>query len=330
MPRYALSLGLIVLLALLATASLHLGIRYTPTGEVWRALTQGGDDQASLIVNTLRLPRTLIALVVGGALGLCGLLLQTATRNQLAEPGLLGINAGAGFAVVLLVVLTDVHSLTVIALAACVGALICALLVFGFALSAGGMSSPAHLLLAGVTVAALFASGSQVIIVADERTMEELLFWLSGGFADRDVWLLAFAAPACLVLALACWRMAPVLDALVTDDATAQSLGVPVLRMRFLVLVLAALLAGISVAVAGPVVFLGLAAPHLARLSGHQSHLVLVPLSVLTGSALALAADIAARFIIYPSEAPVGVLLAVIGVPTLIYLLQRKRLGASA
>ncbi|WP_048649160.1 FecCD family ABC transporter permease [Nitratireductor soli] len=330
MPRYALGLGLILLTALLAAASLHLGIRYTPTGEVWRALSQGGDDQAALIVTTLRLPRTLIALVVGGALGLCGLLLQTATRNPLAEPGLLGINAGAGFAVVVLVVLTNVQSLTVIALAACLGALLCAALVFGLALSAGGMSSPAHLLLAGVTIAALFASGIQIVIVADERTMEELLFWLSGGFADRDLRLLALAAPASLVIALASWRLAPMLDALMTDDATAQSLGVPVLRTRFLVLVLAALLAGVSVAVAGPVVFIGLAAPHLARLSGRQSHGVLIPLSVLIGGVLALAADIAARFVIYPSEAPVGVLLAVIGVPTLIYLLQRKRLGAAA
>lgn len=330
MPRSGLFFWLIALIALLAAASLHLGVRFTPTDEVWRALTAGGEDQTALIVNTLRLPRTLIALVVGGALGLAGLLLQTSTRNPLAEPGLLGINAGAGFAVVLLVVLVGEQSLSMIALAACIGALICAALVFGLAISVGGMSSPSHLLLAGVTIAALFTSGIQIVIVADERTMEELLFWLSGGFADRDMRLLALAAPVSVLIALVAWRLAPMLDALLTDDSTAQSLGVPVLRVRLLMLVLAALLAGVSVSVAGPVAFIGLAAPHLARFAGAQSHSRLVPLSILIGGALALAADIAARFVIYPSEAPVGVLLAAIGVPTLLYLLQRKRLGADA
>ncbi|MBN7762496.1 MULTISPECIES: iron ABC transporter permease [Nitratireductor] len=330
MPRYLPHAILIAVIALLAIISLHVGIRFTPSAEVWRALSQGGDDQAALIVNTLRVPRTAVALIVGGALGLAGLLLQTATRNPLAEPGLLGINAGAGFAVVLLVVFTGTGSLSLIALAACLGALLCALLVFSLAFSAGGISSPSYLLLAGVTIAALLSSGIQIVIVADERTMEELIFWLSGGFADRDAELLYLAAPVVVLVAVACRFLAPTLDALMTDDTTAEALGVPVLKVRMTVLVLAAILAGVSVSVAGPVAFIGLAAPHLARLSGFPGHRQLVPLSLLAGSALALAADIAARFIIYPSEAPVGVLLAVVGVPMLLYLLQRKRLGAAA
>lgn len=334
MPRYLPHAILIAVIALLAIISLHVGVRFTPSAEVWRALSQGGDDQAALIVNTLRVPRTAVALIVGGALGLAGLLLQTATRNPLAEPGLLGINAGAGFAVVLLVVFTGTGSLSLIALAACLGALLCALLVFSLvfslAFSAGGISSPSYLLLAGVTIAALLSSGIQIVIVADERTMEELIFWLSGGFADRDAELLYLAAPVVVLVAVACRFLAPTLDALMTDDTTAEALGVPVLKVRMTVLVLAAILAGVSVSVAGPVAFIGLAAPHLARLSGFPGHRQLVPLSLLAGSALALAADIAARFIIYPSEAPVGVLLAVVGVPMLLYLLQRKRLGAAA
>ncbi|WP_295814985.1 iron ABC transporter permease [uncultured Nitratireductor sp.] len=328
MSRYLPHAVLTAGIALLAIISLHVGIRFTPGHEVWRALTQGGDDQAALIVNTLRVPRTLIALVVGAALGLSGLFLQTATRNPLAEPGLLGINAGAGFAVVLLVVISGASSLSAIAAAACFGALLCALLVFSLAFSAGGISSPSYLLLAGVTVAALLSSGIQIVIVADERTMEELIFWLSGGFADRDVQLLYLAAPVVLIVATAGIGLFPMLDALLTDDTTAEALGVPVLKVRLAVLVLAALLAGVSVSVAGPVAFIGLAAPHLARLSGPVSHRELIPLSLLAGSALALAADIAARFVIYPSEAPVGVLLAAVGVPMLLYLLQRKRLEA--
>ncbi len=329
-PRHLPHVLMLGLIAVLAVVSLHVGIRFTPASEVWRALTEGGEDQTALIVNTLRVPRTLIAMVVGGGLGLSGLLLQTASRNPLAEPGLLGINAGAGLAVVLLVVCAGTSSLTLIAAAACLGALLCALLVFSLAFSAGGIASPSYLLLAGVTVAALLSSGIQIIMVADERTMEELIFWLSGGFADRNADLLYLAAPAIGGCALISALLYPMLDALLTDDMTAQSLGVPVVKLRLAALILAALMAGIGVSVAGPVAFIGLAAPHLARLTGLQSHRDLIPLSLLTGSALALAADIAARFVIYPSEAPVGVLLAAVGVPVLLYLLQRKRIGGAA
>lgn len=330
MPRHLPHVLLLGLIAALAVVSVHVGIRFTPPSEVWRALMEGGADQTALIVNTLRVPRTLIAIVVGGGLGLSGLLLQTASRNPLAEPGLLGINAGAGLAVVLLVVFAGNSSLSLIAGAACLGALLCALLVFSLAFSAGGVASPSYLLLAGVTVAALLSSGIQIVMVADERTMEELIFWLSGGFADRDVDLLYLAAPAIALCGLFSMLLHPMLDALLTDDTTAQTLGVPVLKTRLAALVLAALLAGVGVSVAGPVAFIGLVAPHLARLSGRQSHRDLIPLSLLTGSTLALAADIAARFVIYPSEAPVGVLLAAVGVPVLLYLLQRKRVGGAA
>ncbi|SFQ23019.1 FecCD family ABC transporter permease [Tranquillimonas alkanivorans] len=316
-------------LVLLALASLHLGLRLYSPAEVWHALVSGSDDPDALIIRTLRLPRTLVALAVGAALGLSGLLMQTVSRNPIAEPGLLGVNAGAAFAVVLAVTLTGAADLATLTMLSAAGAMAAATLVFGLALSGGLGFSPLHLLLAGVTVAALLSAGTQVAIILDEAAMEELLFWLSGAFADRPLAPLAYALPLIGVVSAAALAFARTLDVLQTDDGTAVALGVPVRATRLVALLGASLLAGAAVALAGPVAFLGLVAPHLARLTGQRGHARLVPLTLLAGAALALAADIVARFVIFPSEAPISAVTAVAGVPLLLVLLRRHRLGAA-
>lgn len=316
---------LLGLLALLAVISLHLGVRAYAPAEVWRALTGGGHETTDLIVRTLRLPRLLLALVVGAALGVAGLLMQTATRNRLAEPGLLGVNAGAAFAAVLTVSLTGTSALWALTLAASTGALVAAALVFSLALSAGQASLPATVLLAGVTVGAMLASGTQVVIILDESAMEAMLFWLAGAFADRPLAGLAHALPVVLAVLAVAFAGARTLDVLQTDDGTAAALGVPVRAVRVAALLGAALLAGASVALAGPVAFVGLVAPHVARLLGAQGHAAQLTLSAICGAIIALAADIAARFVIYPGEAPVSAVTAMIGVPVLILLLRRSR-----
>ncbi|MEM7768782.1 MAG: iron ABC transporter permease [Pseudomonadota bacterium] len=310
----------------LAGLGLHLGVRVYAPGQVWAALTQGGTDTASIIIRDLRVPRMALAIVVGAALGLAGLLMQSVTRNPIAEPGLLGVNAGAAFAVVVLITLAPGASFVTLALVAAFGALTAAVLVFGLAYAAGGRVSPVQVLLAGVTVAALLVAGLQVLIILNEAVLEELLFWLSGSFADRPVtglWLAVAVLMAGVALALG---VSGALDVLQTDDATAESLGVPVLRLRFGMLAVAALLAGVSVALAGPVAFLGLVAPHLARLCGAVRHRDLIPLSLIFGVALGLAADLVARFILFPTEAPISAVMALLGVPLLVTLLRRNRL----
>lgn len=310
----------------LAGLGLHLGVRtYTPL-QVWAALMHGGEDTATIIIRDLRVPRMALATVIGAALGLSGLLMQSVTRNPIAEPGLLGVNAGAAFAVVLLITLAPGASFTAMALAAALGALTAAALVFGLAYSAGGGLSPIQLLLAGVTVAALLIAAMQVLIILNETVLEELLFWLSGSFADRPLTGLWAAIAGLAVGAGLALALSGALDVLQTDDATAESLGVPVVRLRFGLLAVAALLAGLSVALAGPVAFLGLVAPHLARLAGAQRHRELIPLSLLFGVFLGLAADLMARFILYPTEAPVSAVMALVGVPLLVALLRRNRL----
>lgn len=316
-------------LVLLALASLHLGLRSYAPAQVWQALTAAEPDATGLIVRTLRVPRTLLAIAVGAALGVSGLLMQTATRNAIAEPGLLGVNAGAAFAVVLGLTVFGIGDLATLTLVAAAGAVAAAGLVFGLALAGGLGVSPPHLLLAGVTVGALLAAGTQVVIILDEAALEQLLFWLSGAFADRPLATLAYAGPVIALVLAAALLAAGVLDVLRTDDGTAEALGVPVRGTRLAALVGAALLAGGAVALAGPVAFLGLVAPHLARLTGAAGHARLLPLTALWGAILALLADILARFVIYPSEAPISAVTALAGVPLLIALLRRSRLGAA-
>lgn len=311
-----------VALGLGMALSLHLGVRQNSPGEVWAALFGGADDTTALVIATLRVPRTLIAPVVGAGLGLAGLLLQSVSRNPLASPDLLGVNAGAALAVVLAVSLFGVGGLLPLAAIAAAGALLTTVAVFALASAAGGAMSPVNTLLAGVTLAGFFAAATQVVLVLDETAMETLIFWLSGGFADRQLSLLSVTAPvvaAGLVLAL---LNARALDVLAADDQSAAALGVPVAALRGLMLAVAALLAAACVTAAGPVAFVGLMAPHIARRIGGHEHGLLVPLTALVGATLAVFADIAARFVIHPSEAPVGSVLAFVGVPALVLLLQ--------
>ncbi len=316
-------------LVLAALASLHLGLRTYPPALVLDALRgwgiDGGSGTDAIIIVTLRVPRTLVAICAGAALGLSGFLMQAATRNPLAEPGLLGINAGAAFAVVIGITFLGALGLGGIGALALAGGLAATALVFGIVTAAGRAAGPATTLLAGVTVAATLASLTQVLLLVDETALETMLFWLSGGFADRGLDLLAIGLPALAAGGFGALLLAPSLDALRLDDESAGALGVRVTGVRLASLTLAAILAAGAVAMAGPVGFLGLVAPHLARrLAPISGSAPLIVTTALTGAILAILADIAARLVVAPGEAPVSAVLALVGVPVLILLLRQR------
>lgn len=321
-----LNILLMLSAALLITmvASLHLGMRvYTPA-QVWAALSGGDTGTDALIIGTLRVPRTLIAVVSGAALGLSGLLMQAASRNPLAEPGLLGVNSGAALAAVIGITLLGVDSLTGLGATAGLGALLAITLVLGLTALGDVRADPTSILLVGVTLAALCGAMVQVILLSNETALETLLFWLAGSFADRDLGLIWIGLPVLLAGLLATLWLAPALDLLRTDDDSAAALGVPVARMRYSAFAVAALLAGGTVAMAGPVIFLGLVTPHIVRrLLPGKSHVWLALGCLLTGALIALVADILARIIVAPAEAPIGTVLAIVGVPVLIGQLRR-------
>ncbi len=320
LPVYA---ALCVALALAMLASLTLGYKLYSLPQVWAALTAPDGSETATVIAGLRLPRALIAPLCGAALGMAGVLVQTLSRNRIASPDTLGLNAGASMAVVVASAVFGVQSLTGLSMAAATGALLTSVLVFGVAAGAGGLS-PLKIVLVGVTFASLAHAVVEIILTSNEAQLQQLLFWLSGAFVDRPIALFYNGLPVVAVGAVIALMLAPALDALQADDSTAAGLGVPVIAIRGLAFLAVSLLTGAAVSMAGPVAFVGLVVPHVARRLVGLRHRYQLPAAALAGAVYATIADVAARFVIYPVEAPVGAITAVVGAIALLMLLMRR------
>ena len=315
--------GLVVALVVAVLASLTLGYKIYTLEQVWQALFAFDGSETAVVIANLRLPRAVIAPLVGAGLGIAGVLVQTLSRNRIASPDTLGLNAGASVAVVMASAVFGVGSLLGLSLAAAAGALATSMLVFLLAATAGGLS-PIRIVLIGVTVAGLGNSIVQIILTTNEAQLQQLLFWLSGAFVDRPMALVQSGAPIILVGALIAIALARTLDALQADDSTATGLGVPLVLVRGASFLSVSLLTGAAVSMAGPVGFVGLVVPHAARWLVGLRHKLLIPAAALIGAVYATTADVVARFVIYPVEAPVGAITAVVGGVVLLILLKRR------
>lgn len=316
-------LALCLALCLAMLASLTLGYRLYSLPQVWAALTAYSGSETDTVIAGLRLPRALIAPLSGAALGMAGVMVQTLSRNRIASPDTLGLNAGASVAVVIASVVLGVNSLVGLSMAAAAGALLTSVVVFGVAAGAGGLS-PLKIVLVGVTIASLGHAVVEIILTSNEAQLQQLLFWLSGAFVDRPIALFFNALPVVLVGAAIAFALATTLDALQADDSTAAGLGVPLVAVRGLAFIAISLLTGAAVSMAGPVAFVGLVVPHVARRLVGLRHRHQLPAAALTGGIYATLADVAARFVIYPVEAPVGAITAVVGALALLVLLMRR------
>lgn len=328
--RSALLAGLAVcgvVLSLCLLASVRFGAARVGTWDVISAFTDYGGSEEDLIIRTLRVPRALVAALVGASLGVAGAIMQGVTRNPLAEPGILGINAGAALAVVAAVFLLGVSSLSTYALLAFVGAAIAWTVVYALgSLGRSGMT-PAKLTVAGAALQAVLTSLMLALLIVSEQTLEEIRFWLAGSVAGRDLSLLLQVLPyvvAGLILAFVLGRQLTVL-ALGEDVAT--GLGQKTARTKLGAAVAVILLAGSAVAVAGPIVFAGLIVPHLARFLAGVDYRWVLPYSALLGAILLVCADIAARLVLRPQELPVGVMTALVGAPLFICLVRWRVKG---
>lgn len=314
--------GVIVLLLL---ASLGVGDLALSWGEVASALTRsGGSPQIETIVLDVRLPRALLALLVGMALAAAGALAQTVMRNPLAEPGILGINAGAALAATALMVLHPRAPAAFLPWASFAGAGAMAAAIVGLAWRGG--TSSLRIILIGIGLGSLAGAATALLTAfGDIRQVQRALVWLAGSVHGADwagvrmllVWL---AAP----LALACLSSRE-LDLMRFDDPVARGLGQPAERVRGLMLLLCTLMSGAAVAAAGPVGFVGLIAPHIARRITGTGHARLIPVAVLTGGALVMAADLLGRTIVAPAQLPAGLVTALVGAPFFGWLLWRRR-----
>lgn len=303
--------------------SLTLGYKLYSLAEVWTALFANDGSETATVIAGLRLPRALIAPLAGAALGMAGVLVQTLARNRIASPDTLGLNAGASLAVVLATVVFGVQSVVGLSLAAAFGALLTSIVVFGVAAGAGGLS-PLKIVLVGVTFASLAHAVVEIILTSNEAQLQQLLFWLSGAFVDRPISLFFNGLPVVLAGAALAFLLTTALDAMQADDSTAASLGVPLVAVRGLAFLAVSLLTGAAVSMAGPVAFVGLVVPHVARRLVGLRHRHQLAAAALSGAIYATLADVAARFVIYPVEAPVGAITAAVGAATLLALLMRR------
>ncbi|MBB3869536.1 iron ABC transporter permease [Geobacillus sp. NFOSA3] len=320
------SIGLF-LLCLLLLATIWMSIIYGYTDTSWKnaieAFTNNNGSNAHIIIETVRLPRALIAAAVGASLAMAGALMQALTKNPLASPGIFGINAGAGFFIVLFVTFFQVHSLQVFTWLAFSGAALAAAIVFIISAVGKDGATPLKLTLAGTAVAALFASLTQGMLAANEKALEEVLFWLAGSVAGRKLEMLTAVLPYFIVGWIGSLLFAQKVNILMMGDDVAKGLGQRTNAVKAGAALLVVLLAGSSVAVAGPIGFIGIIVPHIARALVGVDHRWVLPYCALIGAILLIAADIGARYILMPREVPVGIVTAFLGVPFFVYIARR-------
>ncbi|MCL9665876.1 iron ABC transporter permease [Curtobacterium albidum] len=317
---------LVVVLAVAAVASMLLGSNRLGVDQVLAGLTRSGSSTAEAVVWGSRIPRTLIGAAVGAALGIAGLLMQGHTRNPLADPGLFGVSSGAGLAVVLGVYVFGVTSTGATVWFALVGAVVASVVVFSVTVAGSGTASPVPLALAGAAVSALLGALTSFIVLTDQESLDAYRLWVVGSLAARQLDVLAAAAPFLLVGAvLAVWNTRA-LDALGLGAELAKGLGENVLAARLVGLGGITLLAAGATAAAGPIGFVGLTVPHVARALVGTGHRWTLPVSALVGAALVLVADVVGRLVGGFSEVEVGIVLAVLGGPVFVAVARRRSL----
>jgi len=313
----------VFLLVLAVGASFSVGAAAVPLEDVWAALGGGGSEDARIVMQELRLPRTVAAVVVGSALAVAGAIMQALVRNPLADPGVLGVNAGAAVAVAIAVSLLGVRSVHAYAGFAFAGALIVTVLVQLAATSGVGPVTGSRLLMGGVAVAAALGGVTSALSVLHADAFDQMRFWSAGSLVGRSSDIVLPVVPflgAGLLLAL---LAASSLNAFALGEDSARALGATVSSTRVLAVGAVTLLAGGATAIAGPLAFVGLMVPHLARQMVGVDHRWIVVCSALLGPVLVLLADVVGR-VATPGELPVGVVTAFLGAPVLIAVARHR------
>ncbi|MEV4316918.1 iron ABC transporter permease [Actinocrispum sp. NPDC049592] len=323
--RRGLVLGIAWLLVVVAIMlSLGVGNLGIPLGDVWRAVFSPDDSAHTLIVRTQRMPRTLLGLLTGAALATAGVLMQSLTRNPLADPRIMGVSSGASLGVVVAIALFGVETLPGYVWFGVVGALASGFLVYWLAARTG--SSPVTLALVGAALNASFGAVVIAILTVDAGTFDEFRFWVIGSLAGRPTEVTVQVMPFIAVGLLLAVISARGLDALALGDDVATGLGSRVAATRLTAAAGAVLLTGAAVAATGPIGFVGLAVPHFARALVGSDHRWLLAVSVPMGAVFLLLSDVVGRVVILPDEIRAGVVTAVIGAPILLLLVRRPKL----
>ena len=317
----------LVLLVLAAIASIAYGSKPIAVREVFGAIWAFDASNDHLIVRSLRIPRTLVGLGVGAGLGLAGAVMQGVTRNPLADPGILGVNAGASLAVVVAIHVFGIASLTGYVWFAFAGAAITSVAVYALANAGRGGATPIKLALGGAAFSALLASVTTAILLIDIETLDQYRFWVVGSIAGRDAAVVSQVAPFLVAGALVALGTARSLNSLSLGEDVARSLGLRIGVVRAVAATAVVLLCGSATAAAGPITFVGLTVPHVARAICGPDYRWILPYSAVYAPALLLTADVVGRLVARPAELQVGIVTALVGAPFFIALVRRRRLA---
>ncbi|WP_416061118.1 iron chelate uptake ABC transporter family permease subunit [Rhodococcus indonesiensis] len=324
-------LGLLAIAAVLVVvllAGIAVGARPMTIAEVVHALTAADGSDTDVIVHTLRIPRTVLGLVVGIALGVAGALIQGHTRNPLADAGLLGLNAGAAFFVVLSIYLLGMATPGQYLWFAFAGSFTASVVVFGLSSLGGGRAGPLTLALAGAAVAFFLQAMTHAVVLLDQTTLDGYRFWIVGSVAGRDLEVLWQVLPFLATGLLLAVVNTPGLNVLGLGEDVARSLGTNVAAARTVGIVAITLLTGAATAACGPIAFIGLVVPHVARAITGPDYRWLLPYAGLLGGVMLVLADVIGRIVVRPGELQVGIVLALMGAPFFIALVRRRRLVA--
>lgn len=320
-----IALGVLTLLVVLSIA---VGAKPIPLDDVVRSLSASAPDSAErVVVISLRLPRTVLGIAVGAALAMAGVLMQALTRNPLADPGLLGVNIGAAVAVVLAIWIWQLTTLTSYVWFAFAGAAIATVLVYLLGSQGRGGTTPVRLALAGTAVSAVLGAVVTVVTVLNPKVFDQFRFWGVGTLGGAQMSVVGQVLPFLLVGSLLALAVSGPLNALALGDETARALGSHVGRTRIAGAVAVTLLCGAATAAVGPIAFVGLTIPHIARLITGPDHRWLLIYAAVLGPILLLAADVLGRVVARPGEIQVGIVTAFVGAPVFVALVRRQRIA---
>ncbi|QLE58587.1 iron ABC transporter permease [Nostoc sp. TCL26-01] len=322
-PLVGLILSILILLTCLVY-SVTLGAAEIPINKILESFITFNGSYEHLVIQTVRLPRSLIAILVGSALAVSGALMQGLTRNPLADPGILGIESGAALAVVATIFVFGSAPLGVLTIVAFLGAGATAMLVYFLGSLGRGGATPLNLTIAGAALTALISSLTTAILIVSQSTLEEIRFWLAGSLAGRDFNILLSALPFVLIGLVLAFALGRQITTMSLGEDVAKGLGQKTSWVKITTAISIVLLAGSSVSLAGPIGFIGLVVPHMVKFFIKADYRWILPYSAVLGATLLLVADVAARILLKPQELPVGVMTALIGAPFFVYLAKSK------
>ncbi|GGI15499.1 FecCD family ABC transporter permease [Gottfriedia solisilvae] len=321
--RMIVLIACILLFVVCFFSSILLGYTDTSFTNLIHTFTNFNGSNEHLIIQNVRIPRAIIASVVGASLAIAGLFMQVLTKNPLASPSVLGINAGASMLIVLSITFFNLQSVTATIWLSFIGAALSSLFVFGLSSLGKDGATPLKITLAGVSIAAMFSSITQGLLVTNEVALDQVLFWLAGSVQGRSLDSLVLVLPYIVVAWVISLALGSKINTFMLGEDLSKALGQNTAMLKITLVVLVIVLAGGAVSVAGPIGLVGIIVPQIVRMFVKNDYRWMIPFTGVVGAILLLLADIASRYLLMPEETPVGITTAVIGAPFFIYLARK-------